>query len=76
MQPIVDGLEQEYGDQLDFINLNAADGGVGEAALRYYQLRGHPSIVVVKPGGVTVWSRTGISSRDDIEQAIRQALQP
>jgi hypothetical protein len=76
MQPIVGGLEQDYGDQMDFISLNAADGGTGEAALQYYQLRGHPSIVIVRSDGTVVWSQTGVSSRDDIEQAIWQILKP
>jgi len=76
MQPIVDGLKQGYEDRIDFVYLNAADGGSGEKAFLFYKLRGHPSVVIISSDGTVLWSVTGVTSREDIEAAIRQALEP
>lgn len=42
MQPIVNGLEEEYGEVLTFERVNA-NLEPGRTLLRAYGLRGHPS---------------------------------
>ena len=62
MQPIVNGLETEYAGKLAFGRRNAATPE-GRAELKYYDLLGHPSYVIVAPDGTSaverVWSCAG-----------------
>ena len=74
MEPIVYGLEEEYGRQVDFIALNAADGAVGEQAFADYGLRGHPTIVIVQPDGEISWMGPGVFSREMVEQEVLAVL--
>ena len=76
MRPIVDGLEEQYGVRVDFIRLDALDGGQGEAAFATYGLRGHPSIVVVAPDGQVSAVKLGIVPREELAQALEAALVP
>ncbi|HEC23796.1 MAG TPA: hypothetical protein ENI95_12860 [Chloroflexi bacterium] len=76
MQPIVDGIEEQYGGQIDVLRLNALDGEQGEAAFRFYALRGHPSLVLVQPDGEAIWVRVGIVPRETLEEVIEGALSP
>lgn len=51
MTPIVNGLENEFTDQIFFLRLNAADGADGETAFNRLSLPGHPSFVIFTPEG-------------------------
>lgn len=74
MQPIVNGLQEEYGDQVDFVSLNATDGAEGEAAFEFYGLRGHPALIWVEPDGSVPWMKIGPTSLEDLDQAIQESL--
>ena len=74
MEPIVNGLEEEYGQQIEFVSLNAEDGDRGERAFAYYGLRGHPTIVIILPDGQVQWVGPGVLERDAIEQEILTIL--
>jgi hypothetical protein len=74
MQPIVYGLEEEYGEDLTFDRVNA-NLEPGRTLLRTYGLRGHPSYVIVDPEGKSLWSATGLLSKDLLRTEIRQSLQ-
>ena len=76
MQPIVDGLEEEYMEQVDFISLNALDGSQGEAAFDAYGLRGHRTVVLVEPDGQVSAVKLGFVPSEDLEQAIQKLLAP
>jgi hypothetical protein len=71
MRPIVDGLEAQYGEEVDFLYLNAEDGGAGQAAFTYYALRGHPSVLIAAPGGEVIWQGVGVVEGIAIEQQIQ-----
>jgi hypothetical protein len=58
------------------LRLNALDNGPGEAAFEAYGLRGHPSVVVVEPGGQVMAVHFGVVSRQDVEQSLQSALGP
>jgi thiol:disulfide interchange protein len=73
MQPVVDGLEQEYGNRMTFQRLNAASGG--RALFQRYNLPGHPAYVIVDKQGTVVWRFVGQTTRETLEQAIRRALE-
>ena len=74
MQPIVYGLEEEYGEDLTFYSVNA-NLEPGRTLLRTYGLRGHPSYVIVDPEGKSLWSASGLLSEDLLRTEIRQSLQ-
>jgi hypothetical protein len=76
MRPIVNGLEEQYRDQIDFLSLNSLDGGQGEAAFGAYGLRGHPSTVVVAPDGEVSSIHFGVVSQRELDQSLQNALGP
>lgn len=58
MQPIVNGLEEEFGETVTFTYVNATTTE-GQLQLRSYGLRGHPSYVLITAEGELLWSMTG-----------------
>jgi hypothetical protein len=72
MQPVVNRLEEDYGDQVKFVYLDAEHEG--KEAFRASRLPGHPSFLLVRPDGQEVWRSFGIVSYEDIEAAILDAL--
>ncbi|WKZ44730.1 MAG: hypothetical protein QY302_02940 [Anaerolineales bacterium] len=74
MQPVVNGLEQTYADQIEFreLNANAPDG---QQAFRAYALPGHPGYVLLNPQGEILWKGFGEQSRDSIEAQLQLALE-
>ena len=50
MAPIVDGLEQQYGDSVAFKRVNAAVGD-GPAIMAAYRIPGHPVTLVFSADG-------------------------
>ena len=73
MQPIVDGLESEYSDRIEFRDLdaNSAEGG---QAFRAYNLRGHPSYIVLNPAGEVLWTGLGEQTASQIKPQLDAAL--
>ena len=69
MQPIVNGLETEYAGKLAFDRRNAATPE-GRAELKYYNLLGHPSYVIVAPDGKLLWSGFGLVPEDHLRQQL------
>lgn len=71
MQPIVNGLQREFEEQVAFEQRNAG-GETGQADLRAYGLRGHPSYVVVDETGQVLWRASGQVSAETLRQVLRQ----
>lgn len=71
MQPIVNGLEREFSEQLAFEprDANTEDG---KAAMRAYGLRAHPSYVIVAPDGQILWQFTGPLNAAALRQRVCQ----
>ena len=67
MQPLVNGLEREFSEQLAFEQRDANTED-GQASLRAYGLRAHPSYVIVAPDGQVLWQFTGALSADALRQ--------
>ena len=65
MQPIVHGLEEEFGDTVTFTYQDAATAD-GQEQLRAYGLRGHPSYVIVTADGEVLWSMTGQTTAETL----------
>jgi hypothetical protein len=73
MQPVVNGLEQTYADQIEFreLDANAPDG---QQAFRAYALPGHPGYVFLDPNGEILWRGFGELSRESIETQLQLAM--
>lgn len=76
MRPIVNGLEEQYQAEVDFLSLNALDNSQGETAFASYALRGHPSTVIVRPSGQVSSVHFGVVSREELDQGLQKALSP
>ena len=74
MRPIVDGIKEQYGEQADFIYLNATDGAEGQAAFEQYGLQGHPAVLWINPDGSVGWKRIGSTSAEVLKQAVEDSL--
>ena len=73
MEPVVNGINDAYGDQIDFrrLNVNSPDG---LEAFKYYKLIGHPAYVILNPDGQVVWSGIGEKSEAEMIQQITAIL--
>lgn len=69
MQPIVNGLEDEYND-ISFQYLNATSDR--EAVFNQLGLRGHPAYLIFLPDGTEVFRAVGLQDEDDLRNAIEQ----
>ena len=72
MEPVVNGLKEDYVDQVDFRRLDAK--GQGKSAFESYRLLGHPSYVILNPSGDVMWTSIGEKTREDLENQILSAL--
>jgi hypothetical protein len=73
MVPVVDGLEEKYGDKVEFRRIDA-NSPTGKAAYQAYSLRGHPGFVLLSPDGMVLWSGLGEQTAEALEEPIRNAL--
>lgn len=72
MEPIVDGLEQQYQEEITFFRINA--GTTGRDTFSHYNLLGHPGYVLLSPSGDLLWSGVGELLVDQIEDALQSQL--
>jgi hypothetical protein len=72
MEPVVNGLEEDFGSQVEFrrIDANSSDG---RAIFQSFSLRGHPSYVLLNPQGEIVWQGLGEQSFESIQSEIWEA---
>jgi hypothetical protein len=75
MQPIVNGLEQQYGARLAFESRDAT-AAANQASMRAYGLRGHPSYAIVDQSGQVRWSASGSLPEAALRQKVEQILAP
>lgn len=73
MTPVVNGLEPEFGELVDFRSLDAASGE-GQRAFNTYGLPGHPSYLILGPQGEVLWRSFGPQTRETITTAIEDAI--
>ncbi|HSM71908.1 MAG TPA: hypothetical protein VK851_10230 [Anaerolineales bacterium] len=73
MQPVVNGLNEIYSDQIEFreLDANAPDG---QQAFRAYALPGHPGYILLNPEGEVLWRGFGEQSRESIETQLQSAM--
>lgn len=76
MRPVVNGLEAEYGQQIAFVNLNAADRGQGQQAFESLALPGHPAFVIFDASGAEQFRTFGVVEESALRAALEDALAP
>jgi hypothetical protein len=74
MQPIVDGLETEYRESVEFIHINASTTE-GLDIFNAYSLFGHPSYLILDDAGKVLWQSVGEQQVENIQDALEAALE-
>ena len=74
MQPIVDGLENQYQDTVEFKRFNASTSE-GLEIFNSYSLFGHPSYLILDDTGKVLWQSVGEQSAEYIVSALETALE-
>ena len=69
----MDGLEQTYGKQLQFMRVDFTSAA-GQALAQRYQVRGHPTIVLIDHSGTAQATIIGVPTRERVEQAIAEVV--
>ena len=69
----MNGLESEYGTQIDFVRLNAAEPD-NEAIQQQFGLRGHPTVAILDAGGNAQAKFIGEQSAETLRDAIETVL--
>ena len=73
MQPIVNGLEEEYNKNVEFQQINASTAE-GLEIFNAYALFGHPSYMILKDNGEIIWQSVGEQPLEVIEDALVSVL--
>ncbi len=73
MKPIVNGLEDEYAKRIAFLQLDADNDG--RDAFASFNLRGHPSYVIIDSFGGVLWKSVGEQPASELRGAIQRALE-
>lgn len=73
MEPVVNGLEETYIEEVDFraIDANTVDG---QKAFRAYGLPGHPSYIILNPSGDVLWKGFGEQPLSDLADQIEEVV--
>ncbi len=74
MQPIVDGLRQEFGTQVEFLSFNALDGAQGEAIFAQLGMPGHPGIALYTRRQEQAYWAVGVANESDLRLQLDLAL--
>lgn len=69
MQPIVNGFEEVYSDNMAFVYLNANTDG--QMIYETLNLRGHPAYVIFQTDGTEVFRTLGHQPESSLEEAIQ-----
>ena len=72
MRPVVNGLEQQYGDRVAFAGVDYNNRANRELVQRY-RVRGHPTFVVLDANGAVVREFVGQTAEADLEAALQRA---
>ena len=73
MTPIVNGLAEEFADQVTVYQLNAAEAANVELQAKY-GLRGHPSFVVLDADGRSIQTFLGPQSEETLRLVLAEVV--
>jgi hypothetical protein len=75
MSPIVDGLEQQFSDQIVVKRVNARVGD-GPAVMEAYRIPGHPAIMIFDAAGNETSRLIGPQSPATLAGELQKTLNP
>jgi hypothetical protein len=75
MAPIVDGLEQQFSDQIVVKRVNARVGD-GPVVMAGYRIPGHPAIMIIDAAGNETTRLIGPQSPAVLAGELQKALNP
>ncbi|BAS29202.1 YbbN family protein [Limnochorda pilosa] len=75
MRPVMAAVRETYGDTLRYTYVDVDPGRPLDSyqVARDFDLRGHPFVAVLAPGGRLVDARYGVVPRDEIEGWLKEA---
>lgn len=73
MALIVDGIEEQYGEQIVVKRVNA-DVGDGPKIVKTYRIPGHPATLIFDEEGSEVQRLFGPQSTEVVEKALKKVL--
>ena len=73
MQPIVNGIEDDYQEEIEIRRIDA-ESPEGMTIFNGFSLRGHPSYLLIDPEGQILWQSLGEQPGDDIREQIDSFL--
>lgn len=73
MQPVVHGLEEQYGDQIEFVYLDIDDPATNEAK-RALGFRFQPHFLLLDEQGAVQQQWLGMVQAEDFERAFAAAI--
>jgi len=73
MSPIVDGLEQQFSDQIVVKRVNA-EVGDGPAIMKAYRIPGHPVIIIINAVGNETSRLIGPQSQELLVEELQKIL--
>ena len=74
MMPIVNGLEEEFKEEIAFVRYNAGTPD-GRAVMEALKARGHPSYAILDPDGEVLWTSSGQLPAEMLRRAITPYIQ-
>jgi hypothetical protein len=69
MQPVVNRLQTEFKEEIEFRNIDANTSS-GMELFKYFSLQGHPSYVLINPDGEILWQSLGEQQEEKIKNDI------
>ncbi|HEX2916384.1 MAG TPA: thioredoxin fold domain-containing protein [Chloroflexia bacterium] len=69
MRPVVNGLKQQYGNRLKFVNLDF-DDRTNESLEQKYKVNAHPTFIIVDGQGNLVKRWVGIVPADEFKREL------
>jgi hypothetical protein len=74
MTPIVNRLAADFGEQIAFRSINAADGADGQRVFTQLALPGHPAFAIYLPDGREVYRSFGLVEEAVLRDALTGSL--
>ena len=69
MLPVVNGLEEIYGNEIAFRRIDA-NSSEGRPVFQYFGLQGHPSFILLNPEGEVLWQGLGEQPGETMQEKI------
>ena len=73
MAPIVDGIEEQYGEQIVVKRVNA-EVEDGPEIVKAYRIPGHPTTLIFDKEGSEVQRLFGLQSTEVVKEAVHKVL--